>query len=313
MTLSKRLGIINLYYNTIYKANLNFFVNIVIGENMADAVIEFFRELLNNDILTIFIISMIPIVELRGAIPVAIEMGLSWYEAFGYAFLGSIVVAPILLLILMPILKAMKKIKAFRWLANAVEGLFQSKAESVKNKAKKADSKKTEDIIKIVGVFLFVAIPLPLTGVWTGTAVAVFLGLGFWKSLLAVSIGNVSAGLIMTGLSLLFKDNLNLFLTIFMAVVLGVLVLNIIYLVVKSQIKKKKAHNEQIPGDTTVEINNDKQNCNEIDSKNTDVSENTSENSKKHLNEMAEKEDANIITTTAVQVQKEDNKKDNLK
>ncbi len=187
---------------------------------------------------------MIPIVELRGAVPVAIEMGFSWYEAFGYAFLGSIIVAPILLLILMPILNAMKKIKFFRGLANAVENLFQSKAESVRKKANKADSKNTEDIIKMVGVFLFVAIPLPLTGVWTGTAVAVFLGLGFWKSLISVAVGNVSAGLIMTGLSLLFKDNLNLFLTIFMAVVLGVLVLNIIYLVVKSHLKKKKAVNE---------------------------------------------------------------------
>lgn len=208
---------------------------------MADAIIKFFQELLNNDILTIFIISMIPIVELRGAVPVAIEMGFSWYEAFGYAFLGSIIVAPILLLILMPILNAMKKIKFFRGLANAVENLFQSKAESVRKKANKADSKNTEDIIKMIGVFLFVAIPLPLTGVWTGTAVAVFLGLGFWKSLISVAVGNISAGLIMTGLSLLFKDNLNLFLTIFMAVVLGVLVLNIIYLVVKSHLKKKKA------------------------------------------------------------------------
>ncbi len=207
---------------------------------MADAVINFFRDLLNNDILTIFIISMIPIIELRGAIPVAIEMGLSWYEAFGYAFLGSIIVAPILLLILMPILNVMKKIKIFRGLANAVESLFQSKAESVRNKAKNANTKNTENIIKMVGVFLFVAIPLPLTGVWTGTAVAVFLGLGFWKSLVSVAAGNISAGLIMTGLSLLFKDNLNMFLTIFMAVVLGVLVLNILYLIIKSKLKKKK-------------------------------------------------------------------------
>ena len=67
---------------------------------MADAVINFFQELLNNNILTIFIISMLPIIELRGAIPVAIKMGLSWYQAFGFAFLGSIIVAPILLLIL---------------------------------------------------------------------------------------------------------------------------------------------------------------------------------------------------------------------
>lgn len=208
---------------------------------MVDAIIEFFSSTLNNDILTIFIISMLPIIELRGAIPVAIEMGLTWYEAFGYAFLGSIVVAPILLLILMPILNAMKKVKFFRGIANAVESLFQSKAESVRKKANKAETKNTEDIIKMVGVFLFVAIPLPLTGVWTGTAVAIFLGLGFWKSLLAVAVGNVSSGLIMTGLSLLFKENINLFLTIFMAVVLSVLVINIIYLVVKSHLKKKKA------------------------------------------------------------------------
>lgn len=217
---------------------------------MANDVIEFFRQLLNNDILTIFIISMLPIIELRGAIPVAIEMGFSWFEAFGYAFLGSIIVAPILLLILMPILKAMKKIKGFRGIANAVEGLFQSKAESVRKKANKADSRGTEDMIKMLGVFLFVAIPLPLTGVWTGTAVAVFLGLGFWKSLAAVAVGNISSGLIMTGLSLLFKENLDLFLTIFMALVLGVLVINIIYLVVKNHLKKKKSQNLGNNGDS---------------------------------------------------------------
>lgn len=266
---------------------------------MADAVIEFFRNLLNNDILTIFIISMIPIVELRGAIPVAIEMGLSWYEAFGYAFLGSIIVAPILLLILMPILKAMKKIKAFRWLANTVENLFQSKAESVRQKANKADSKNTEDIIKMVGVFLFVAIPLPLTGVWTGTAVAVFLGLGFWKSLLSVAVGNISAGLIMTGLSLLFKDNLNTFLTVFMAVILGVLVLNIIYLVIKSQIKKKKASKTD---------NNEKTDSNEADDCAISTIDNSDTNNisqadchEDNAQDEPQNNDANIVSVTGKQ------------
>lgn len=224
---------------------------------MADAIISFFDNLLGNDILTIFIISMIPIIELRGAIPVAIKMGLTWYESFGYAFLGSIVVAPVLLLILLPILKAMKKVKFFRSIANAVEHLFQSKAESVRKKAGKANSKLTEDLIKIFGVFLFVAIPLPLTGVWTGSAVAVFLGLGFWKSLIAVALGNVSAGLIMSGLSLLFKDNLNTFLTVFLIVVLVVLVLNIIYLVVKSKLKKKKLEKELVNTQLFEEEKND--------------------------------------------------------
>ncbi len=245
---------------------------------MANAVIEFFRELLNNDILTVFIISMLPIVELRGAIPVAIEMGLSWYEAFGYAFIGSIIVAPILLLILMPILNAMKKIKVFRGLANAVEGLFQSKAESVRKKANKADSRNTEDLIKMIGVFLFVAIPLPLTGVWTGTAVAVFLGLGFWKSLCSVALGNISAGLIMTGLSLLFKENLDLFLTIFMALVLGVLVLNIIYLVIKNHLKKKKGENvAQNSENAQVVLTNENKQDKVIEQENTEPQESEKE------------------------------------
>ncbi len=280
---------------------------------MADAVINFFRELLNNDILTIFIISMLPIVELRGAIPVAIEMGLSWYEAFGYAFLGSIIVAPILLLILMPILNAMKKIKIFRGLANAVESLFKSKAESVRKKANKADSKNTEDIIKMVGVFLFVAIPLPLTGVWTGTAVAVFLGLGFWKSLLAVSLGNISSGLIMTGLSILFKDNLNLFLTIFMAAVLALLVINIIYLVVKGKIKKKKAAQNTLYNEDENSVSNSSETVKEEDKNNSfdcendcckiihetnadniDKKNNIDENEQKHC------ENRDIITKTDV-------------
>ncbi len=246
---------------------------------MANAVIDFFRGLLNNDILTVFIISMLPIVELRGAIPVAIEMGLSWYEAFGYAFIGSIIVAPILLLILMPILNAMKKIKVFRGLANAVEGLFQSKAESVRKKANKADSRNTEDLIKMIGVFLFVAIPLPLTGVWTGTAVAVFLGLGFWKSLGSVALGNISAGLIMTGLSLLFKENLDLFLTIFMALVLGVLVINIIYLVIKNHLKKKKDENAaQNSENAQVELTNEDNQDKEIESVNEDKQDKEQEN-----------------------------------
>ena len=121
----------------------------------------------------------------------------------------------------------------------------------------------------MVGVFLFVAIPLPLTGVWTGTAVAVFLGLGFWKSLLAVSLGNISSGLIMTGLSILFKDNLNLFLTIFMVAVLALLVINIIYLVVKGKIKKKKAAQNTLYNEDENSVSNSLETVKEEDKNNS--------------------------------------------
>ena len=206
---------------------------------MTDAIIEFFRNTLNNDVLTIFIISMLPIVELRGSIPIGIGMGLDWYVALGYAFLGSIIVVPFLLLLLMPILNLMKKNKWFKKVADVVEGVFKGKAEKITKRIGSGDTEKREMVIKMLGVLTFVAIPMPMTGVWTGTAVAVFLGLGFWKSLLVISLGNMSAGLIMTGLSLLLQDYIDLFLTIFMIVILVVLVLNILYAVIKHHLKNK--------------------------------------------------------------------------
>lgn len=232
---------------------------------MTDSIIQFFDQLLNNDILTILIISIIPIIELRGSIPVAIEMGLPWYEAFGYAFLGSMIVVPFLLLLLMPILNWMKKIKIFRSLANAVEDLFSSKAESITKKLGKGDSHKREEMIKMIGVLCFVAIPLPLTGVWTGSAVALFVGLSFWKSLAVVAIGNVSAGLIMTGLSVLLKDHIDLFLKIFMGVVLGALLLNILYVVIKKKVKAKKLQaDESITVDTETSDSESSENVEEV-------------------------------------------------
>lgn len=222
---------------------LNYYMHTIIflRRSMTDAIIEFFRNFLDNDILTIFIISMLPIVELRGSIPIAIQMGLEWHVALGYAFLGSISVVPILLLILMPILNFMKKNRLFKKIADVVESMFKGKAESITKRIGTGDTERRELVIKMLGVLAFVAIPVPLTGVWTGTAVALFLGLGYWKSLLVVSIGNMSAGLIMTGLSVLLQDHLNIFLTVFMAVVLILLVANIAYAVIKSHVKKKKA------------------------------------------------------------------------
>ncbi len=78
---------------------------------MTEKIIEAVRQLIDNDFLTTVLISMLPIVELRGAIPAAITMGLKPLVAFALAWAGSAVVSPILLLILRPILNWMKKYK----------------------------------------------------------------------------------------------------------------------------------------------------------------------------------------------------------
>lgn len=285
---------------------------------MTDAIIEFFRNLLNNDILTIIIISMIPIIELRGSIPVAIQMGLEWYEAFGYAVIGSMIVVPFLLLLLMPILNLMKKWKFFRSIANAVEDMFRSKAESITKKLGKGDSRKREEMIKMLGVLAFVAIPLPMTGVWTGSAVALFVGLSFPKSLLVIALGDMSAGLIMTGLSVLLKEHLNLFLTIFMIVVLVVLVANIIYVIVKKKLKKKKAVNCE---DISLDNSQESSNIGEQNISYTQNMENVSE-VRKHLenknNELSNSSSSNtedknirVIKSDNVKSEKSDDIKEN--
>lgn len=196
---------------------------------MSEAIIEFFHNLLGNDIATILIIAIIPIIELRGAIPVAFQMGMPWYAAFGWAYLGSMLVVPFLLLLLKPILNWMKKTRIFRSLAHAVEGMFEDKAKGLAKKADSEDvSKRKSEWIKILGVFAFVALPLPLTGVWTGSAVAVFLGLNFYKAFGAIMLGNLTAGAIVTLISVFFAPYLDIILAVFFCIVIAVLILYIV-------------------------------------------------------------------------------------
>lgn len=212
---------------------------------MTEAIIKFFEELFGNNYLTTFFIALLPIVELRGAVPVAFTMGLSWWQAFGLAYLGSSIVAPILLLLLKPILELLKKVKFFNRFATAIESMFQDKAKSIAERAGKSDSVRKEEWIKIIGVFTFVALPIPLTGVWTGTAVAVFLGVKFWKALGAILLGNFTAGVIMTLLSVFCAEYLDTILMVFFILVILLLVLFIVKIIIR-MVKSKRLENEEL-------------------------------------------------------------------
>lgn len=212
---------------------------------MIDSIIEFFRNVLPSDYLTIIIISMIPLIEVRGAIPVAVAMNMDIFKAFACAFFGSSLVAPILLLILQPILKWMKNTKAFRSLAHAVESVFQSKVDAVENKADKSFDPKIIERKKLLGVFAFVAVPIPMTGVWTGSAVASFMGLGFGKSMLMVILGNVVASSIITLLSYFLSDYIDYIIYGLMAIVLIALVAYIVKLVVSMRRAKSQSDSDR--------------------------------------------------------------------
>ncbi|MDE6189228.1 MAG: small multi-drug export protein [Clostridia bacterium] len=220
---------------------------------MTERLIDGIRQILDNDFLTTFLIAIIPIVELRGAIPAAMTMGISPWAAFALAWLGSAIVSPILLLILRPILDKMKKSKAFSSLAHAVESGFKSKAQKVVGESDEkpsAEAAKKLERKKMLGVYLFVAFPIPLTGVWTGSAVATFLDLPFFKSLAMVWLGNLTAGAIVTVLAIFLQNYMSTILDIFFVIVILVLLLYIVRLAVKI-VKSKKANKEG--GESAVE------------------------------------------------------------
>ena len=159
---------------------------------------EFIRQLVGNDVWATIVMSFVPLVELKGGIVFARSCGLDFLFSFIYAYIGSTIVFIPIYFLLRPFLNLIKKIKIFSRLALKIENYFNSKADQAvqeKNKGKKGLSNIG---LKQLGVFIFVAIPLPMTGIWTGTAIAVFLNLKFKDAVLPAVIGNFVAGLIIS-------------------------------------------------------------------------------------------------------------------
>ncbi|MDE7165343.1 MAG: small multi-drug export protein [Clostridiales bacterium] len=204
-----------------------------------DAIVENIANAMNNSLgapLAVLLLSIIPIAEARFAIPFGISMGLSPIEAFGWAFLGSSLIAPILLIVFIPLINALSKTKLFskigKFLYDKFEKKSRSLADSVQSDAQSKGAKKPfitkSDMKKMGGTALFVAIPLPLTGVWTGSAVASILKIGFVKSLIGVIVGNAVACGIITLISFLFRDYVNYITLAFFAIAVIVVIILIV-------------------------------------------------------------------------------------
>jgi uncharacterized membrane protein len=180
--------------------------------------------------LAVFLLSMIPIAEARFAIPFGISMGLKPFEAFGWAFLGTSLITPILLLILIPIINALSRTKLFSKLGKFLFDKFSKKSKKLADDDAQTDEKprffNKRDFKRMGGTALFVAVPLPLTGVWTGSAVASIIKLGFVKGLIGVVAGNAVACAILTLIGFLFADYVNyITLAFFIIAVIVVLIL----------------------------------------------------------------------------------------
>ena len=144
----------------------------------------------------VFFVSMVPIVELRGAIPIGVVgQQLPLVPVLITAILGNMLPVPIILLF------AKKVLLWCTGLPGKLGGLFDWIYQTGMKAGDKMQEKAGRSVY--VGLFLFVAIPLPGTGAWTGSLGATLLDLKFWPSVLAVMAGVVTAGLIMLLLSTL--------------------------------------------------------------------------------------------------------------
>ena len=153
---------------------------------MTEAIEKFFLETVGRE-LCVFFCSMLPIIECRGAVPLGFALGLPWWQTALFALAGNLLPVPFILLFIRIILRAMRKSR-IRFFAKTAAWLDR-KVEKHKGTIEK---------YSYWGVMIFVAVPFPGTGAWTGTLIASVLGMDPKKSFLAAVGGVIIATTIMT-------------------------------------------------------------------------------------------------------------------
>lgn len=141
------------------------------------------------DYLYIMFLSMIPVTELRGAIPIGIALDLNPIGVYIASVFGSTLVGIPLILTFRHILHFLRTKKIFSRLVSKID----KKIEHGKKKLKS---------VSLIGIILFVGVPLPTTGTWTASAIASILKMRIKEGLLGVLIGNMIAGVIVSAVSL---------------------------------------------------------------------------------------------------------------
>ena len=155
--------------------------------NLAETLVETFSSLTNLKYgreLIVFIISLMPILELRGGLIAAALLNLNIVRAFIVCFIGNIIPIPFILWLITPIFSYLKKTKLFSGFVNKLE--------------KKAMGKKDQiERLEYIGLLLFVGIPLPGTGAWTGCLIVALLIMEKKTAMLYDILGVILAGIIM--------------------------------------------------------------------------------------------------------------------
>lgn len=133
------------------------------------------------------LVSMVPVIELRGGLPVAYALGMNIWLAVPICIIANLLPVPFILWFITPLFTALKKTKLFRPLVEKLEARASGKSEKVEKGW-------------FWGLVLFVGIPLPGTGAWTGALIAAMLNIPFKKAFPAIVLGVLIAAVIVGAL-----------------------------------------------------------------------------------------------------------------
>ena len=164
---------------------------------MAENLVNFFINTLGglNKNVIIFIISLMPILELRGGLIAASLLKLNPITSFIICFIGNLLPVPLILKFITPLFDKLKKTKHLKKLVEKLENKANNKKDSIEKK-------------EFIGLLLFVGIPLPGTGAWTGSLIACMLNMDKKKAFIATICGVLMAGIIMSIFSYGLLSNL---------------------------------------------------------------------------------------------------------
>ena len=157
------------------------------AESFAQAIIDRFGDSVSSEVL-VFLISLLPILELRGGMIAARLLGLPFLKAFAVCFVGNMLPIPFILLFIRRIFLWLKRFSAVEGLIDRLEARSVRKAEKVRR-------------YRLWGLLLLVAIPLPGTGAWTGALVADLLDIRIKHALPVIALGVLIAGGIMSAVT----------------------------------------------------------------------------------------------------------------
>lgn len=156
-------------------------------ESIAQTIVEALDGKIAPELIA-FIVSLLPILELRGGLVAAKIMDIEFWKAFVICYIGNMIPIPFILLFIRKIFNFLKRFKRFEKIIDKLEARSIRKADKVRK-------------YRLWGLFLFVAIPLPGTGAWTGALVADIFDIRIKHSMPVIAVGVLMAGIIMSALS----------------------------------------------------------------------------------------------------------------